>query len=255
MVSARFATFILAAGLCVSAVLSASQASIEDFPSIAQIETGIGRVWLQTCIGTIITNFHVLTAAHCLVGTALTPRVSRVRVGAEERGRDGDVYAVQSIVRHPDYSFRSFDNNVGILRLQAALTFSSKVQMARITASGLVFPANVPVVLANWGRTAQDVIWSDRDLYSAQLFTVEHSACVERYGSLLLPIEVTDNMVCVSSAAAAGTHFGVRDGGAPIFYDGILVGFVSFGSPYGEKFPVVATGVSPYSDWIVANAV
>ena len=98
------------------------------------------------------------------------------------------------------------------------------------------------------------MIWSDRDLTSSRLYTSDHAACVAKYGDLPVPIKVTDNMICATIPGTSGTHWGVRDGGAPVFYDGILVGFLSFGSPYGENFPLVATAVSPFSEWIVENA-
>ncbi|KAJ8711583.1 hypothetical protein PYW08_008537 [Mythimna loreyi] len=250
MVSLSF-TLLLVAGC---AAVFASPAKIEDFPSIVQVETGYGRVWLQTCVGTILTSRHVLTAAHCLVGTAVTPRVSRVRAGASERGRDGQIVAVDSAIRHPDYTFKKFDSNVGILRLYSYFTFSDKVARASIAAKGVVFPANVAVTIAGWGRTAQDVIWADRDLSSSRLYTTDHNACVTRYGDLPIPITITSNMICTAIPGTTGTHWGIRDGGSPVFYDNILVGFLSFGSPYGSKFPLVATAVSPFSDWIVKEA-
>ncbi|KAJ8709006.1 hypothetical protein PYW07_008832 [Mythimna separata] len=250
MVSLSF-TLLLVAGC---AAVLANPAKIEDFPSIVQVETGYGRVWLQTCVGTILTSRHVLTAAHCLVGTALTPKMSRVRAGAGERGRDGQIVDVDSAIRHPDYTFKRFDSNVGIIRLAAYFSFSDKVARATIVASGVVFPANVAVTVASWGRTAQDVIWADRDLTSTRLYTTDNKACAARYADLPIPITITSNMICTAIPGTTGTHWGIRDGGSPVFYDGILVGFLSFGSPYGEKFPLVATSVSSFTDWIVENA-
>ncbi|CAH0677513.1 unnamed protein product [Spodoptera exigua] len=246
---------LLVAALSANEVFSASQTSIEDVPNMAQLETGTGVAWLQTCVGSIITNLHILTAAHCLLGAAIEPRTSRVRVGAEERGRGGYVYAVQSFVRHPTYSNTHFDGNVALVRIQGSLTFDSKVQPARFAAPGLVFPPNVPVNVVNWGRTAQDTIWSDRNLYSSLLYTVDHKACAEKYASLSpVSIKVTDNMFCVREPGTLGTNFGVRDGGAPLFYNGVQVGFVTIGSPIGEDFPLVVTAVSPYTNWIVETA-
>ncbi|MDK0809124.1 serine protease, partial [Clostridium perfringens] len=255
---ASYATFTLLvlAGFLASAYSSSSPARIEDYPSTVQLETGIGRVWLQTCVGSVLTSRHVLTAAHCLIGTALIPRISRVRAGTSERGRGGDVWEVNSVIRHPDYSLKAFEGNVGIVRLQTALWFGAAIQQARITASGVTFPANVPVTLAGWGRTSQEDLWADRDLHSTQLYTVDHSLCVEKYGDLKVPIAVTENMICAATLGTTGANFGVRDGGSPVFYDGILVGFVSFGSPLSAtEYPLVATAASPYSDWIVENAV
>nr|ABR88250.1 trypsin SP2a [Heliothis virescens]ABR88252.1 trypsin SP2c [Heliothis virescens] len=249
-------TLLVLAGLCASAFSDSSPARIEDFPSTVQLETGFGRVWLQTCVGSVLTSRHVLTAAHCLVGTALTPRISRVRAGTSERGRGGDVWEVNSILRHPDYSFRSFEANVGIVRLQYALIFGAAIQQAAITAAGVNFPGNVPVTLAGWGRTGQENIWADRVLHSTQLYTVDNSACANIYGELKLPISVSENMICAAQLGTTGANFGVRDGGSPVFYDGILVGFVSFGSPLSKtEYPLVATAVSPYTNWIVDNAV
>ncbi|KAH9644499.1 hypothetical protein HF086_006032 [Spodoptera exigua] len=230
----KICALLLVAALSTNEVFSASQTSIEDVPNMAQLETGTGVAWLQT---------------------AIEPRTSRVRVGAEERGRGGYVYAVQSFVRHPTYSNTHFDGNVALVRIQGSLTFDSKVQPARFAAPGLVFPPNVPVNVVNWGRTAQDTIWSDRNLYSSLLYTVDHKACAEKYASLSpVSIKVTDNMFCVREPGNLGTNFGVRDGGAPLFYNGVQVGFVTIGSPIGEDFPLVVTAVSPYTNWIVETA-
>ena len=86
--------------------------------------------------------------------SAVDARISRVRAGASERGRGGQIVAAESAIRHPDYSFKQFDSNVGIIRLQSYLVFGDSVRQATISAGGVVFPANVPVTIASWGRTA-----------------------------------------------------------------------------------------------------
>lgn len=69
-------------------------------------------------------------------------------------------------------------------------------------------------------------------------------------------INVSSDNICAAVPETGGRDSDFRDIGAPIFYDGILVGIVSWGNPLGnQEFPVVATAVSSYTDWIVANAV
>lgn len=42
--------------------------TVNEFPGIVQIEIGTGPIWIQGCAGSVLTSFHVLSAARCFSG-------------------------------------------------------------------------------------------------------------------------------------------------------------------------------------------
>ncbi|XP_075984581.1 trypsin, alkaline C-like [Anticarsia gemmatalis] len=256
MVSAVTLALVLFAGFCTAEHYAGTPATIEQYPSLVQIEMGAGPLWFQYCVGSVLTNVHILSAARCFVGPLGNPRSRRVRAGATFRGRDGAIFRIQSITSHPSFLTNIFDGDIAVVRLSSALTFGSTIQQASIVAQDVIIPANLPVVHAGWGATAQnDALWADRELHTINAFTITPEVCSERFdGSWILPFRITTNMIC-SGLAPEGLTFGVRDAGGPIYYDDIVVGVISFGSHFNKSIPLVATRVSAYTDWVVAQAV
>ena len=114
------------------------------------------------CGGSLITDRHVLTAAHC----AINPELVIVRLGEHEIGNDEDGadpidVAIQDVKIHKEYNPRNYDNDIAILTLEEAVDFNEAVSPICLpsfdvakteTVSRGRFTGKQPFV-AGWGST------------------------------------------------------------------------------------------------------
>ncbi|KOB70712.1 Serine protease 39 [Operophtera brumata] len=218
-----------------------SIASIEDFPSLAQVEIRVGLTWVQQCAASVLTNRHVLTTASCYRGTEVPEYSSRIRAGTSDRGLGGIVASVQDTIVHPSYGLLGSEADLAVVRLDVYLTLGTLVQQVAILGQGIELPEGLIVKLAGWGTTVQGGESSNDNLYSLDLTVHNNENCMEQYiGNQI----ITENMVCVGLNYINGRDFDSKDLGAPLYYENTLIGMLAFGEQASDQLPliVLATG-------------
>jgi len=216
-----------------------------EYPwQVGLVSASGSRPW---CGGTLISDRHVLTAAHCTAGSS--PSSISVLVG-EHRTDDSTFTRVplSAITDHPDYNSGTLDNDYSILTLAEPVEFSATIAPACLPSTNSDF-AGVLATVSGWGTLSsggnQPTVLNEVDV------TVQSNAeCNSAYGS-----GITDNMIC---AADAGKDSCQGDSGGPLVAQEndkyTLIGVVSWG--YGcamPQYPGVYARVTEKMDWILAN--
>ncbi|XP_047468964.1 uncharacterized protein LOC125025097 [Penaeus chinensis] len=219
-----------------------------------------------SCGGALVSPYHVLTAAHCLLDQRVTedgkPRFlkpSVVRLGEvdfdrvdESQAFDYDVAAVRV---HEDYVLPVRYNDIAIITLKQKVEFTAAMRPYCLPRRDLQLDGRVCTV-SGWGRT------SSNDLVSTILHNVEVEVlpqveCAQTYSSAGdifttdYPEGFTDTLLCAGKLADVCRG----DSGGPLvlteFRTMHTVGVVSTGYGCGDaKFPGIYTRVDQYTQWI-----
>lgn len=85
-------------------------------------------------------------------------------------------------------------------------------------------------------------------LRHVQVWTVNQDTCIARYSGIST---ITEGMLCAGWLDVGGRDACTSDSGGPLYYQGVVVGVVSFGVgcalPY---YPGVYARVQHFSHWI-----
>lgn len=154
----------------------------------------MAAIWRQGkiyCGASVISNKHVLTAAHCV--NNFEADELRVYFGGHNVSADySDIRQVKEIFQHEYFDAVSYDNDLAVLELDKPIQFGPKVQPACLPASQFEDYSGELTLIAGWGRVAE------KDVVSKSLRAViipvwsEQQCAKSGYGKKRL----TGNMMC-----------------------------------------------------------
>ncbi|KAM5288082.1 coagulation factor VII [Ctenodactylus gundi] len=202
------------------------------------------------CGGTILSEYHILTAAHCLhQAKRFTVRVGD-RDTEKEEGNEAS-HEVAAIIKHNRFVLETYDFDIAVLRLRTPITFRRNVAPAclpRRDWAEATLMAQKTGIVSGFGRTHEKGRLSNT-LKMLEVPYVDRNTC-----KLSSSFTITQNMFCAGYDAELEDACQGDSGGPHVtrFRDTYFVtGIVSWGEGCARKGKYgVYTKVAAFLRWI-----
>jgi hypothetical protein len=212
----------------------------------------------QFCGGSLIDNYWVLTAGHCVTndnGSLASPSSIDVVAGVHNLDVPTSGYQrrdVVQIVRHPNYNNNTLDHDIALLKLSSPINLggsgATKTAVIPLASSAMGNWSGSTAWVTGWGSTQPG--WPEK-LREVSVPVITNTSCNSKYGS-----GITANMLC-AGFDAGGKDACQGDSGGPLVIDRtgsgswVLAGIVSWGEGCAQpNKPGVYTRVSNYGSWV-----
>ncbi|XP_011868435.1 PREDICTED: chymotrypsin-2-like [Vollenhovia emeryi] len=199
------------------------------------------------CGGSIIDQWHILTAAHCAMPFVDSKEDILVSVGVTDLEKSRSIYFVESIYVHEYYDpSDSWINDIALIKLQTPIEYSRLVAPVELMTNQTVEATSIAVV-SGYGR-----LWFEGrntpHLYVTELKITDRASCKRTYAKR--GVHVHNTQICANDPTKI-TGACQGDSGGPLTVNGKLIGIVSWAVGCASTtFPSIFTRVPSYIDWI-----
>merc|ERR1712055_1034904 len=210
-------------------------------------QVGLVSPWGRTpwCGGTLISNRHVMTAAHCTAGK--TPSDFQVLLGEHKTDDDKQTKVeVATITDDPLYNSDTMRNDFSILTLKEPITFTREISPACLPSDTTELYAGQVATVSGWGTL------KSQGNQPTVLMEVDVTVTTEEFCKSVYGDDISKINLCVMDAGKDSCQ---GDSGGPLVIQEYgryaLIGVVSFG--YGcaySNVPGVYARVTERKDWI-----
>ncbi|NWY53003.1 DDN1 protein, partial [Chionis minor] len=224
-------------------IIGGSEAKPHSWPYMAylSVRNASGK---YACGGFLIRPDAVLSAAHCVAGKGkvnITVILGAHNVRKSELSRQK--FDIGHWVIHPNYSGKTFENDIMLLKLKPKARLTKKVLGIDLPSYNERVKPGAKCKVAGWGQTS---FTEDETsvLMETDLKVQSDEVCEEYFKKHYLQ----PSMICAGDENNKKGAFR-GDSGGPLVCNGKAHGIVSYGRQYCI-FPEVFTRVSYFEAWI-----
>ncbi|CAB9501737.1 Vitamin K-dependent protein C (Fragment) [Seminavis robusta] len=238
-------------------IIGGYEADPHPFHSMLLLRYGGGWRWAG-CGGTLISNCHVLTAAHCTVDPSKP--VGAVFVNAHRPYQDNQGLPfhfsdVQHVTRHAGFNSSTNQNDIAVIKMTKCLNVTELTEFppAIPAAPTMQIPSQMLADILGFGKLSEQgsLFFNVEALQRAQVPVISQQSCRQYYGD-----RVKEDMFC-GGFAEGGVDACQGDSGSSMTFeqeqDGttVILGVISWGVGCGRsQSPGVYASVQYHYDWI-----
>ncbi|MAQ69946.1 MAG: hypothetical protein CMD23_02485 [Flavobacteriales bacterium] len=233
-------------------IVGGENADIEDYPYQAALLYNSGGWSYAFCGASIIHQYWILTAAHCLEGESASN--IDVRVGSDNSyAQGGSSYDADEVIIHDNYNSNTYNNDIALIKLNSPISFNTTKQPVL-----LMCDEQVDLGVQDSGEMSWVTGWGDTEgtTNSTQLQVVGVPITTQsNYGWGQI-----DSDMIMAGYEDGGYDSCQGDSGGPMVVLGsdegtyLQCGIVSWGSGCADPgYPGVYTRISYFIDWICDN--
>ncbi|XP_032671247.1 chymotrypsin-1-like [Odontomachus brunneus] len=191
------------------------------------------------CGGTIISDRHIVTAAHC-IPSAKQWKSLTIRTGTNNVKSGGQIHQIKCIQVHSGFNMNTLKDDIAVIAVTKPMSFNNYQAPIPLASMDYANGQNRAIV-SGWGQLGKNQGMPTMLQY-VNVRMLSANECRKAHS------DTNYKQICTFNSYGKGSCMG--DSGGPLISNDQFVGVVSWGIPCAVGQPDVFTSVYYYRDWI-----